>query len=288
MNIWTATENFILVIDNKSFSKAAAKKYASVSTISKQINYLEDTLKTQLLIRSTRQLTLTDAGRRYYEESKRLHEKFNTLLNSIGEDQERVDGQLNITAPVPFGEAILVQILPRFQEQYPELNINLSLTNDYIDILQNNIDVAIRVGHIDEKMYQSYLLTEKPIGLFAAPYFLRNNVINTIQDLRSAPCLTHQDFRPPNLWRLKKENIQVTPLLSINSIKGLINAATHGLGIIYLSEYLVKDQITSGELVPILKSHWEKPKPIYAVHARSEFTSKKITAFIEFIKTIKF
>ena len=289
MDWFSVLKNFNLVVEKNSFSKAAKQNYASSSSLSKQVSWLESRLKTTLLSRSTRKLSLTDQGVRFYNESKVIVQQFEELIENTRQSGQAIEGTLSISAPRTFGEVVLVKCIPQFMQKYPKIALKLSLTNHYQDLVEEQIDVAIRTQEITDKTLVSEVFGKKRRGIFASPEYIRaSSKIHQPMDLIDHQCLAHADFKPAHLWRFKSESIHISPILTVNNIGVLKELALAGKGIIYLSEYVVLQHIKDKTLIPILKEYWQEPIIHSLVYPRRAFVSRKIDAFVDFMKTINF
>ena len=287
---WIKTvKNFHLIIENGSFSKASKSNYTSSSSLSKQINWLEYELKTTLIKRSTRSLSLTEEGAKFYSESKIIIQDFENLIKKTQEKAKYITGQLTVAAPKTFGQVVLSKHINKFIEKHPQIKINLKLDNNYQDLINEGIDIAIRTQNIKEKTLISEDLGYKRKGVFIAPSLLKKiGNINSPDDLRNTPCLTHTDFDNFGVWKFKGMSIHINPLVSSNELKILLDLALDAKGIIYISEYVVQPYIKNKKLMPILQEFWPEPTLHSLVYPRSKYITEKTSKFIEFIKDINF
>lgn len=287
MNEFTCLQTFIAVVDNNSFSKAAAKHYTSTSALSKQVSWLEARFKTKLLNRTTRALYLTEAGQHCYTQAKQWLANFDQLKQAVSHMPTEPQGELSVTAPITFGETVLTPALTQFLAQYPKIKLNLQLTNAHLNLIQQGVDIAIRTNSAPDKSYQKYVIGEKSLGLFASPHYLKQHPnITQPRDLAQHQCLIHTDFFQPITWAFKSTQVKVTPHLLSNSLQSLINAALAGQGIIYLSEYTVEKHIQSKQLKPILKDQWPAPIQHLLLHLHTLYPDSKIISFVKFIQSL--
>lgn len=284
MNWIQAFESFLRIVEVGSFSQAAKQHYATSSTLSKHMHWLETKLGVQLLARSTRSLAMTEAGEQLYRKSKHILAELQALKQELTAQQAQLSGSLKITASVTFGETALMPVMQAFMRQYPGINIELFLSNRYVDLIEEGFHVAIRSGDIDSKRYQQQRFAAFQVGLFASSrYLAQQPAINCPQDLSQHNCLAHSDFNPPHLWRFHQSNVSIQPKLLSNSVSQLLQAATQGLGILYISEYVVANQLAEKKLQPILAEHWQKPIDHSIIYPRSDFPQKKIQLLQQFI-----
>ena len=289
MDWLNSIKNFQLIVEKNSFSKAARNNYSSSSSLSKQLNWLEDQLRIQLLYRSTRHLSLTEEGKQFYNQSKIIVNQLDNLIKETQESSNKLTGNLTISAPRTFGQIVLVKYMPIFMQDYPDINVKIKLSNEYQDLINEQIDVAIRTQPILDKMLMSEGLSSKRKGVFASPNLIKD--VSKIQkpvDLHNYPCLAHTDFKSFDFWKFKKDNLRISPYLATNELNILLDAAVNGRGVIYLSEYVVKPYLEDNKLIPLLENHWPDPVLHSVVYPRSDFISSKIKVFVNFIKSINF
>jgi DNA-binding transcriptional LysR family regulator len=289
MDWLNSIKNFQLIVEKNSFSKAARNNYSSSSSLSKQLNWLEDQLRIQLIYRSTRHLSLTEEGKQFYNQSKIIVNQLDNLIKETQESNYRVTGSLTIAAPRTFGQTVLVKYMPVFMKDYPDIKVKIKLSNEYQDLINEQIDVAIRTQPILDKMLISEELSYKRKGLFVSPDLIKDtSIITSLKDLHNYPCLAHTDFKTFDVWMFKKDNLRITPYLATNELNILLDAAVNGRGVVYLSEYVVEPYLKDNRLIPLLESYWPDPVLHSVVYPRSTFISSKIKAFIDFIKSINF
>jgi DNA-binding transcriptional LysR family regulator len=287
MDLFTALKSYNLVVEHRSFSKAAKDRYASASALSKHIAWLEHELGHPLLHRTPRQFAITEEGEALYKKSKLWLNEYDDFKSSLNNNERQLSGRLRVTSPRTFGSSVLVDHLPDFNAKHPDIMLDITFDNEYIDIIDNEIDVAIRVGEISGKHLKSEVIGHKSCGIFASPAYLEAaHKIKKIKDILEHPCLVHRDFSRPDLWRFKKDTLSITPSLMTNSLSLLIKSALAGHGLLYISEYTVKKYVESGALLPVLESQWQDKIKHSIVYPRRTFINKKTSVFIDFIKTV--
>ena len=287
MNWIKVITSFQWVVEHKSFTAAAKHHYASSSALTKHIQALEHKIGSPLLYRNTRHVELTEAGEIFYEKSKILLNDFQSLFDEIDEQHHEINGQLRVTIPLTLAEGFLSPHLVEFAKQYPGIQLDIHCDNQYIDLIQHHIDVAIQVGNETDKTFQSVLLGKKQIGVFASPdYLSRSETIHTPSDLRHHRCLVHSDFTTPHLWRFQSEQVAITPHFITNHANTLITAAIEGQGLLYLSQYAVQSALEAGRLQPVLPHCWREGVAYQMVFARNQRLSKKIQCFIDYIRQL--
>lgn len=291
MDEFTRIQTFIKVVEAGSFS-AAARHESSISSVARQVKSLEDELGVRLLNRSTRSLSLTEPGRRFYE---RVCVIANDLKNAKSEAtsfQESVKGVLRVSLRVSTGTTIIVPALPTLLEQYPELSIDISLTDERRDLVANNIDVAVWMGNIpDSELVARRLSPSQRIVCGSPTYFQRHGVPRSPADLREHNCVLFTARSYGNVWGFTRddqhEEIEVQGTVRSDNGLVLLSAALSGLGLIVVHEWMVRLPIAQGALVRVLDDYSVNPKAgdaeLYAVYPSSRGLSRKVRVFVDFL-----
>lgn len=278
---------FVESVDACSFSAAARSLGTTPSAISKRVAKLEDRLGVRLLQRTTRSLSLTSEGTLYYERVSRLLQELddaNDLLRSGGKPR----GKLTISASLDFGQCFLVQALPAFLTQYPEIQVDLRLSDRLVDLVTEGIDVAIRMGDLQDSSLIRKHLGLTPFVLSASPKYLATHGIPTSpQDLVNHNCIRYVYEGQPLAWEfLIDGDWQTIPVQgSFNSDNGeaLRNAALTGLGISRLLGFQVRQDIQRGDLIPLFMDQMPPGLMIQAVFTHRRNLSPRVQALLEFL-----
>ena len=275
---------FLSVVENHSFTAAAKQLKTSVAHISRQVSALEDRLGVKLLHRTTRKVTPTDLGQQYYQQCRPLFDGLKDAENSIINLHDKPVGHLHVTAPVAFGERIIAPLLSDFLNQYPNLQINLELTNRKLDLIEGSIDLAIRLGNLESSNLKARKLSTRHLHICAAPgYIEKYGTPYSLSELNNHNCL----LGTLDYWKLsdkgKNKNIRVSGNMRCNSGPALLCAALMGNGIVQLPDYYVSSHISKGELIPLLKSYDPETEGIWAVYPPSRHMLPKVRIFIDFL-----
>jgi DNA-binding transcriptional LysR family regulator len=290
MDRLVAMEAFVRVADAGSFSAAARHWGRSKAVVSKYVNALEAHLGVQLLQRTTRSLSLTEAGRAYRERCTNVLGEIRALEASLREDIAAPRGPLRVTAPPGFASHYLDVMTKDFLARFPEVNIDLDLTHRMVDLVEENIDVAIRVTDPRDSSLVARRLAPAPIVAVAAPSYLRRRgTPKNPTDLRDHDCLVDTNFRDQQRWRFrpgdkangKTETITVTGPLRVNNPDAVREMAEAGLGIALVPHFVASDALQAGRLREILKGrvafHWS----ILAVYPRRRYLPLRVRAYID-------
>lgn len=276
---------FAKVVESRSFTRAAEMLGLPKSTVSTQVSKLESRLGVQLLQRSTRSLHLTTAGSRYYAHCAHMVEVADRAITEMSEMQDRPTGVLRITAPVTYGTSILSPLAVEFLERYPDLCIDFLLLDRVVNLIEEGIDLAFRLGPLRDSNLIARRLRPIRHHLCAAPeYIERFSHPNRPEDLRNHHCLLHGR---QGTWLFEgaeeRKKIRLEGRLSVNNLQGMKSAALAGLGIVRLPEYMCIEELRSGRFVPIL-ADW--PEPLtenHAIYPSARHLPLKVRRFLDHV-----
>jgi DNA-binding transcriptional LysR family regulator len=279
-----AMETFVAVVEGGNFTEAAQRLEISAVMVGKYVRELEERLGARLLERTTRRQSLTDAGRVFYEDTRRALEQVRAAETSIERLRASPSGTLRISAPTTFGSCVIAPLAATFQQRYPLVRIELELSNRIVDLVDEGFDLAIRIGDLGDAD-----LIAKPLALYrmvicAAPaYLARHGRPETPQDLSAHHCLSHSVWNSRNGWKLSGwdgPQPWEDPVFTCNDGNGLRLAAIAGAGLLLQPEVLVAHDLASGTLVPLLQAWLPEPRPVHIVHRRDRRPLPKLTRFI--------
>jgi DNA-binding transcriptional LysR family regulator len=291
MDEFTRIKTFIKVVKAGSFS-AVARDESSVSSVARQVKALEEELGARLLNRSTRSLSLTDAGRRFYDRVTLIANDLSKAMSEASSMQEEVKGVLRVSLRVTAGTTVVVPALPRFLSRYPELELDLSLTDERCDLIASNIDVALWLGNLpDAEIVARRLSRTRRIVYGSARYFEKHGVPLTPQDLRHHNCLLFSAPSYRNRWSFSHdgqvEDVEVRGNIRSENGLLLLSSAMADLGVGIAHEWMVRKQLLEGSLVRVLGNYTANPRPgdadLYAVFPSSRWMSKTVRAFVDFL-----
>ncbi|HAU1295290.1 TPA: LysR family transcriptional regulator [Legionella pneumophila] len=275
---------FIAVVEEHGFAAAARKFGVSTAAVSRQIARLEAELKVELLVRTTRKLSLTDIGARYYQQCKKALLELNEADIAIANSQNEAVGILNVTSSRYFAMRFLLPYLPEFMDLNPKLQIKIELAERFPDLAQESIDVLFGVSMEGPPELVRKRVSTTRYVLCASPDYLANNGIPKIpSDLAKHRYITHSMRNPDNLVTFKgDEQIYVEPVLWLNDSRALCECAMLGMGIIKLHEYIVAEALQDGRLIEILPEFQEPHLSVYLYYQASRYLQPKIRRFIDF------
>ncbi len=279
---------FTRVVETKSFSEAARQLGVAKSAVSKQIAQLEKEVGVRLLNRTTRSLSLTEAGEIFYRHSADIVSRTEVALSELREYQNQPTGTLRISCPVDFGTQHLVPVIKQVRALYPLLKIDLLLEDRVINMVEDGVDLAIRIGWLQESNLVAKKICETPVIVFASPeYLAQKGIPNTPQDLQQHDWVSLSLFSSPLTWQFEhngqKQSVQMHSQLKTNSVAAILALVKSGQGISALSKFVMQDDIDQGLLQPLLTDYQLEPSGVYAVYPHREHVPPKVRIFIDFL-----
>lgn len=289
MDVMHSMAVFKRVVEAKSFSAVARETNMSQSTVSKHIASLEERLDTKLLNRSTRSLKLTEAGKEYYQHCIRILNDFQEAEASIGKGKIDPTGTLRISTSAAFGRTYILPFLNEFLSTYPDIKIDLMFGDKYTDLVKEGIDLAIRIGPLEDSSLIAKKIGSSPRVVVASPeYLVKHGRPKKPADLIKHSCLFYSLQKSPDLWYFNStqegdESIRVNGRVKASSPDAVCDATLEGLGISILGEWYVREHIKKGRLIKILPDFKPTAYDIHAVYPERRFVPQKVKRMIEFI-----
>ncbi len=288
MDKFRGMETFIAVVECGSFTGAATRLEMSAVMVGKYIAWLEARLGTRLLERNTRRQSLTDAGRVWFDEAKRVLEQVAIAESSVERLRTAPAGTLRVTAPTSFGGCVIAPLTATFLQRFPEVRVELDLTNRMVDLVEEGVDLAIRIGDIHaEDLVAKYLCPYRMVICAAPDYLARHGTPQTPDNLVDHLCLSHTVWTARNEWRLPGVEGEVRwkrdAILRCNDGYGLRMAAIAGAGLLLQPEVLVADELASGRLIRVLERYTPQPRPVHLLWRQDLRPLPKLTQFIAHI-----
>ncbi|MDF9618377.1 LysR family transcriptional regulator [Pseudomonas entomophila] len=291
MDQLSAMQTFRRVVDLGSFSAAATQAGLSHTVLSRQVKNLERHLGTQLLNRTTRRLQLTEAGALFYRHCVQILEQMQAMSLELSEHQQQPTGTLRLSVATAFGELEMGRWLPDFVERHERLQIELNCTDRFVDLLEEDVDVCLRVtDHLPDSSLIARRLATSEVVLVAAPAYLeRHGLPGTPEALARHPLLGYNRLQHPQRLHLSRateqQEILMPQRLSANSPMALRAAAIGGLGIASFDRFIVHDALGDGRLARVLVD-WQLPsRNLYAVYPQSRYLAPKVRAFLDYVQS---
>lgn len=283
LNLMTS---FIAVAEEGTYTAAGKRLGKTTPLISTHVSQLEELLDVRLITRSTRSMQLTPTGQSYYEEAKKVLDDIATLEARVRKENQNLVGRLRITAPVTFGEQVLMPFIAKMVEENPQLNVELMFNDRYVDIVSEGFDTAIRIGRLEDSALIARRIGSIRMLLCASPAFIeRYGVPESPTDLQSLPCVFDTNFRQGNRWSFTQngKTVDVAPnvIARVNSAVAAARMATTGLAVTYAPDFAVKNEIENGSLVKILSDYCQTDVPINMIYPHRKHLSAKVSTFVE-------
>ncbi|OIN43286.1 LysR family transcriptional regulator [Pseudomonas costantinii] len=288
MNRLESMSVFIAVVDAGSLSAAARHLGMPLATVSRKVAELETYLSTRLLHRTTRQLLLTDAGASYLAACRQILEDIGEAERAATGEYAVPKGELVVTAPIVFGRLHIVPVVAEFLAQYPEININLMLTDRVVHLMEEQCDVAVRIGDLPDSSFKATQVGMVRRVVCASPQYLDTHGVPAApQDLTTHSCITFEVLASVGAWVFgagkSEQTVPVHSRLSVNTAEAAIAAAALGVGVIRVLSYQVADAVQKGDLQVVLQPYESAALPISLVHKGQAPLPLKVRAFLDFV-----
>jgi DNA-binding transcriptional LysR family regulator len=291
MDRLTSMSVFVKVADLGSFAAAAKELRLSPTMIGKHMRHLEERLGSLLINRSTRRQSLTELGRNYLDHCRRLLEEAEAG-DALAEEALRTPrGRLRVAAPIAFGSHSLAPTIVKFMKKYPEVTVELMLNDRMVELVEEGIDVAIRVGTLADSRMMSRSLSPYRAVVCASPdYLAERGTPAHPNDLRDHDCLSYPDWTEGQRWSFLgpdgELHVDVKSRFQINNGFGIRYAALAGAGIVLQSAEFVADDIAAGRLHVLLSNYKTQSRPRHLVWLQNRSMTPKLRAFIDFVAEV--
>jgi DNA-binding transcriptional LysR family regulator len=290
-------EIFLKTAEALSFAKAANELGLGAPAVSRSIARLEERLGVPLFARSTRKVRLTDDGRLYFEQCKQALQQINNVEETLSGHQRITSGLLRMSVPTTYGHHRIIPHLPEFAALYPEIKIELNVSNRNIDFIEEGYDLAIRLGEPADSRLIARKLEDAALGVYASPTYLKKNkspkILTELKDHSLIQFELPSSGRPmPWIFRDQKKDIEFAFKAKVgfsDDVLACINYIKHGGGLFQTYDFIVADDIRDGRLVEVLKHLRGRSRPFSIVYPQNRHLSQRVRAFVDFIlkKTAK-
>ncbi|PZN98053.1 MAG: LysR family transcriptional regulator [Hyphomicrobiales bacterium] len=276
----------LAVVEEGSLSAGSRRLRAPLATVSRKVADLERHLGTRLLVRTSRRVELTDAGRGYVAASQRILDQVDEAERAAAGEFSEPRGELAVTAPVVFGRRHLLPIAVTFLSEYPKIDLRLHLSDRHVNLVEEHLDIGIRLGHLEDSSLMATRVGQVRRLICASPdYLARRGTPISPDDLKKHDGISFRGFSSSPEWRYRGDNpmlsVEPHPRLAVNSIEGAVDAAVAGLGIARVLSYQIVDELRSGTLVPMLEAFAPEPIPVQLVYASQGQRPAKLRAFLD-------
>jgi DNA-binding transcriptional LysR family regulator len=283
-----AMQVMLTAVECGSLSKASRKLGQPLATVSRKVSELESHLKADLLIRSSKGLELTPAGRTYVTSVKTILEQLNEAERSAAGEYTEPKGDLVVTAPTMFGRLHVLPVVTAFLTAFPEVSVELMLTDRVTHFLDDQVDVALRIGDLpDSSLIATRLGTVRRVTC-ASPLYLASHKAPVVpQDLADHSVISFESVSSPTTWRYRSDGNELAILLrsrlSVSTIDAAIDAGLAGVGVVSIMSYQVAHHVRDGLLQLLLEAYEPVPRPVHLVYDRQKRLPLKLRAFRDFV-----
>lgn len=274
-------------VESGSLSKASRKLGLPLATVSRKVAELEDHLNARLLIRSSKGLELTPAGRSYVTVAKAILEQVTEAERAAAGEYTEPKGDLVATAPIMFGRLHVLPVVTRFLAAYPDVAVGLVLTDRVTHLLDDQVDVALRIGELpDSSLIATRLGSVRRVVCASPGYLAESGIPTTPDDLARHRVISFQSVSSPSSWTFESAGVEMTMAfrsrLSVNTIDAAIEAGLSGAGLIRAMSYQVVDHVRSKRMTIVLESFEPPPPPVHLVYDKQSRLPLKLRAFVDF------
>lgn len=286
MDRFDAMSVLLAVVEAGSLSAGARQLRAPLATVSRKVAELEQHLGTRLVIRSSRRLTLTEAGRAYVAASRRILGQLEEAEREAAGEYHAPRGALHVTAPIGFGQRHLMPIALTFLAEQPDITLRLTLADRQIDLVNEHVDLALRIGHLDDSALIATSVGVVHRVICASPsYLARLGVPRVPADLAQHDGITFNGFATSPEWRYRRDTaafaVEPRSKLAVNTTDAAIQAALADIGIIRVLCYQVADELKSGRLQILLPDFAPEPLPVSMIYPDTGLQPLKVRCFLD-------
>lgn len=292
MDRFDAMQAFVRVVETGSFTKAAETLQASRTRVTQLVQYLEAHLRVKLLHRTTRKVSVTADGDAYYARAVRVLADLDDAETSLSAASASPRGRLRVDVPAPLASLVLVPALPDFHARYPDIQLDLGVSDRKVDLIDENVDCVVRGGELTDASLRARHVADLPLGVYAAPAYLARAGVPAHPAALEEPVHRVVGYRSsrtgsPLMSPMRRGDevlrVQGRHVLSVDDGNAYLAAGIAGLGVLWLPQYMARLPLTRGELVPLFEDWQLEPMPMYVAFPPSRHVSRKLRVFIDWI-----
>jgi DNA-binding transcriptional LysR family regulator len=278
----------LAAVEGGSLSKASRNLRLPLATVSRKVSELETHLNATLLVRSAKGLELTPAGRSYVTAAKSILEQLNEAERAASGEYTEPKGDLVVTAPIMFGRLNVLPVVTRFLEAFPDVSVELVMTDRVTHFIEDQVDVALRIGQLaDSSLIATRLGTVRHLVCASPDYLAKHGAPATPADLARHRVISFQSVSVPSSWVFESHGAEIATSfrsrLSVNTIDAALDAALSGAGLVRAVSYQVADHVRAGRLALVLEDFEPKPRPVHLVYDGQNRLPLKLRAFVDFV-----
>lgn len=288
----TGVQLFIRVVETGSFSKAAAEFGITQPTATKAVAAIEQRLGARLLHRSTRGVTATEVGALYHERCKRIAHEIDEADNLATLLQGQVGGTLRLSSSVAFGRRVMVPLVLRYMREHPEVMVDLSFDDRYVNLVEQGVDLAVRMGRLADSSLGARYLGTNPWVMVAAPQYLaaRGTPASTAE-LAQHACLVYSSVQGDDRWTLttpqgQQQSVPVRGPLRSNNLSAVLAAAVGAMGLAVLPRYVAREALQSRRVVALMEDHALAAQEVHAVFPSPKLVPQKVSHLIGWLQQV--
>ncbi|WP_285420526.1 LysR family transcriptional regulator [Pseudomonas sp. efr-133-TYG-5] len=281
-------QTFLAIVDFGSFTKAASYLNISRAMASLHIKALEEALATTLLVRNTRAIALTETGQSFYAEFKAIVADIDTAFDKVLQGSERLGGTLRISSTSEYGEKYLLPLLPLFAQRYPQIKLSYYADSSLNDLVAEKLDLVIRLGSLADSAFKSRKIADYHVVPVATAAFLQRHPVHAPQDLNGVPWIANSNLQTPTQWLLhdaqgQEVTVSGVPYFESNSSAAMRAMTLSSLGVAVLPQWLIEDELASGQLIRLLPAYSLPARSINVVFPNQAHVPHKSRVFIDFL-----
>jgi len=288
----SAISAFVRVVEAHSFAAAARQLELSASGVSRAVSRLEASLGVRLLARTTRSLSVTEEGRAFYERCRRILSDLNEATETIGDARDHPRGRLRVAAAMSVGRALVLPHLSEFHERYPDIRLEMVLGDRSLDMVEEGIDCALRVGELaDSSMIARRIGQFRSLTCASPAYLEKFGRPTSLDDLAAHRCVGYarnaHGLLPWEFWTSEgRTSIEIAPMLTLNDAESVIQAGVQGLGLIQTGYAIAAIYLKHGKLVPVLEDLETSGPEMWMVYPQRRHLSSRVQVFIDWISEV--
>lgn len=291
MDLLTGMRTYIAVVKAGSFTRAADALGISKALTSKYVNQLETHLGVRLLQRTTRRLHLTDSGQSYYEQAQHIIEELDNLETALFAQSQDPVGRIKLTAPVTFGELYLTPLLATYLKLYPRMNVELELSDRFVNLIEEGFDLAIRMGELKDSSLIAKRLAQTRLCVYVSPIYLQQHPIPlSPQDLDKHLCILDSNLAIPDKWQFrdpktkKQFTVKIEGRFQVNSASAVKQMILSHQGVGMCPAYLMGESLNNNQVVQLFSTYPAQNIGIYAIYSPQKYLPFKTRSMIDFLE----
>ena len=288
MDKFQEMQNFVAVVDAGSITRAADRGHVAKSAVSRRLADLETRLGVQLLNRTTRRMTLTDAGQHFYEEANRLLSQLDEVESAVLSEQAALSGRIRLAAPTVFGRRHLGPAINDFVQEHPQIEFDIEFNDRHVDIIDEGFDMAVRIAKLEDSRMIARRLARITAIVAASPaYWLKHGKPRRVQELAKHRAL-HYSYVSTSTWRYRDSrgrtgSVRIPGVLQANNGDYILDAGLAGLGVLRQPKFIAHEAINAGLLVPVFQNYEWIDVEAYAIYPKTRSVPQRVRTFIDFL-----